>query len=85
MNEDEIKNKYKTIHDEMSAEFYPLKRVGVIDDELQDIFDIAHRQNWIDMDAQLIAEGYRHSPEPIRDLTTELDELKAKIEKLEKK
>ena len=85
MTKEEIKTKYKTIHDEMTAEFYPLKRAGLVDDELQAIFVASHEQNWADMKAELIAEGYLIPPEPVRDLAAEIDELKAEIKELKDK
>ena len=80
MTEKEIRTKYKKIHGEMETEFYPLKHAGLIDDELKAIFDTSHGQNWNDMEAELIAEGYLTILEPPRDLEAEIDKLKARLD-----
>lgn len=64
MTEKEIRAKYKKTHDRMTAEFYPLKRAGLIDAELQAIFDTSHGKNWDALEAELIAKGFRQPPEP---------------------
>lgn len=64
MTAEKIRAKYKKIHDEMEAEFYPLMYAGLIDDELKTTFDIAHGQNWADMEAELIAEGCAQALQP---------------------
>lgn len=79
MTAEEIRAKYKKTHDEMEAEFYPLMSAGLIDDELKAIFDTSHGQNWNDMEAELIAEGHLKPPEPAMDYGKEIDEIKAKI------
>jgi len=80
MTEEEIKTKYKGLHDELSNGYYS-GTSGLTKEE----FDLQHGKIWNDMEAELIAEGYRQPPEPVRDLATEIDELKVKIEILEKK
>ena len=76
--EKEIRDNHKKIHDDLSEDYYKKKLMSKED------FDYYHGQNWADMEAELIAEGYLSPPEPIRDLATEIDELKARVEKLEK-
>ena len=76
---EEIRSTYKQIHDTMTKEFYPLKKAGLIDNELQAIFDISHGQNWNDMNAELIAEGY------LKPYIDPLIKLEARVEQLENK
>ena len=77
--EAEIKSRYKDIHDSLSEDYYNKKLMSKED------FDYYHGQNWNDMEAELLAEGYITPPEPVRDLEAEIDELKADIEVLKAK
>ena len=79
MTEDEIKVRYKELHDLLSESYYIFHNIPKED------FDLQHGQIWKDMETELIAEGYLQPPQPIRDLAAEVDELKAKIETLEKR
>lgn len=79
MTEAEIETRYKEIHDNLSEDYYKKHLMSKED------FDYLHGQNWADMEAELIAEGYRKPPEPVRDLATEIDELKAEIGLLKSK
>ena len=72
----EIKTNHKTLHDTLTEDYYQNKLMSKGD------FDYYHGQNWADMEAELIAEGYLTPPEPVRDLAAEIDGLKAEIEKL---
>ena len=75
MTENEIGDKYKALHDNLSKSYYSGQS-----DLTKEAFDAQHGQVWVDMEAELIAEGYRKPPEPVRDLEKEIDELKAKVE-----
>lgn len=54
----EIKAKYKGIHDSLSEDYYKNHLMSKED------FDYYHGQNWADMEAELIAEGYMQAPTP---------------------
>jgi len=80
---EEIITNHRGIHSNLEEDYY-IKHLMSKED-----FDYLHGQNWDDMKAELIAEGYRKPPEPERDLEAEIDELradnlliKAEIEKL---
>ena len=73
----EIKAPYITSHNELGEQYY---KMGVITKEE---FDLLHGQNWNDLRAELIAEGYLIIPPPPRDLKVEIDELKARLDSLE--
>lgn len=78
--EAEIKAKYKMLHDELSDAYYA-GTSGLTKEE----FDFQHGKVWTDMETELIAEGYLTPPIPPRDLEAEIDVLKAKVRKLEKR
>lgn len=80
MTAEKIKTKYKTLHDELSEAYYA-GTSGLTKEE----FDLQHGKIWADMEAELIAEGYRQPPEPVRDAFVEIDDLKVRVKKLEKK
>ena len=82
MTEQEIKIKYKKLHDDLSKIYYKQEPAGQLSKE---DFDNSHGQIWADLEAELIAEGYRTISEPPRDLIAEIDELKEKVKDLEKK
>ncbi len=75
MTEKDIRDKYRKLHDDLSASYYDGKS-GLTKEE----FDAQHGQIWSDMEAELIAEGHIKPPE-----STELELLKARISALEKK
>jgi hypothetical protein len=78
----EIKAKYGKIHAELTTEFYPLKRAGLVDSELQAIFDTSHEQNERAKQAEIKkASDYVEKPPP-RNLEAEIDELRAEIKAL---
>ncbi len=77
--EAEIKTNHKEIHDTVSEDYYKNKLMS------KEEFDYLHGQNWNDMGAELIAEGYRQPPEPVRDLATEITALGKRVRDLEKK
>ena len=76
--EKKIKSNHKILHDSLSEDYYKNKLMSKED------FDYYHGQNWNDMEAELIAGGYKKLPEPVRDYGAEIDGLKAKIAILEK-
>lgn len=76
LTEEEIKARYKEIHDNLAKDYYEKHLMSKED------FDYLHGQNWADLELELIAEGYRKPPEPVRDLAKEINNLKAEIEKL---
>jgi len=82
MTEKEIKIKYKKLHDDLSNIYYNQEPEGQLSKE---DFDSSHGAIWASMEDELISEGYRTIPEPPRDLIAEIDELKAKVEMLERK
>ena len=77
--ENEIKTKYKALHNSLTEDYYKNHLMSKED------FDYYHGQNWEDMKAELIIEGYRKPVEPVKDLIAEINDLKAKVEKLEMK
>jgi len=74
--EKEIKVRHKEIHDNLGEDYYKKHLMSKED------FNYYHGQNWTDMEAELFANGYLKPPEPVRDLTAEIDGLKADVEKL---
>ena len=79
MTEQEIKDKYRILHDVLSEAFYNSDRSGKED------FDTQHGQNWVDMEAELIAEGYMEPPKPPVNLLEEIAILKDRLNTLEMK
>jgi hypothetical protein len=78
VTEAQIKAKYKAWHDTLSESYYD----GTSGLSKED-FDHQHGNVWADMDSELIAEGFKAPAIPPRDLAVELDELKARVGKLE--
>ena len=74
----EIKTNHKILHDSLTEDYYKNKLMTKGD------FDYYHGQNWADMKAELIAEGYLKPPKPVRDLGKEIDTLKEQIAQLTK-
>ena len=79
MLEKEIKARYLKTHDELSEDYYKNKLMSEAE------FIEYHWQNWNDLEAELIAEGYRQPHEPEMDYKTEILKLKDEIEKLKVK
>ena len=75
----EIKAGYKEYHDLLSSSFYGGKS-GLTKEQ----FDLQHALNWTNMENELIAFGFIAPDLPARDIGKELDELKTRVEKLEK-
>lgn len=57
MTEAEIRAYWKDLHDTLSADYYD-GTSGLSKEE----FDTQHGQIWADMEAELIAEGYKQPP-----------------------
>ena len=76
--EKEIKEKYKKLHDELSTSYYAGSS-GLT----QEQFDLQHSEIWSNMETELIAGGFI-TPLTSRDLEAEIDDLKARVEKLER-
>ncbi len=74
----EIKANYKAQHDEFSKLYYS-KSSGLTKEE----FDIQHAKIWTDMESELKTASDYIEPIPPRNLLTEIDDLKARLEKLE--
>ena len=75
----EIKANHKKIHDSLSEDYYKNHLMSLDD------FNYYHGQNWNDMEAELIAEGYIKPPDPVVDPIARIGALEARIEMLEKK
>jgi hypothetical protein len=81
----EIRAKYKKLHDDLSIPFYEKKHsVGVTPQEQAD-FDTQHAKIWADYDAEIKTASDYVEPIPPRDPEVEIDELKIRLENLEKK
>ncbi len=78
MTEKAIKATYKRLHDDLSSIYYD-GTMGVTKED----FDLHHGQVWANMEAELVDKGYLILPEPPRNLIAELDDLKARLVKLE--
>ena len=78
MSKDEIVTKYKELHDLLTESFYNFHNLS------KNEFDLQHGQIWVDMENELIAKGYLKPPESTRNLEIEIDELKARLKKLER-
>lgn len=59
MTADEIRIKYKELHDNLSESYYK-GTSGLTKEE----FDIQHGQIWADLETELIAEGFKQLPQP---------------------
>lgn len=95
MTKQEIDEKYLIQASQLEAEFFDIVDEGLPNQhrelragKLLDDFNLAHGQIWKEHEAELISNGFMKAPippEPERDLVTEIDELKARVEQLEKK
>lgn len=77
---EEIKAKFSGKHDDLTKSYYGGES-GLTKDE----FDTQHAKIWSDMDAEIKTASDYIKPIPTRDLATEIDDLNARVEKLEKK
>ena len=80
MLQEEIRAKYKKLHDELSEAFYA-GTSGLTKEQ----FDTQHGKVFSNMDAELKMASDYVEPVPPRDLAAEIDALKAKISALEMK
>ncbi len=58
MTAEEIRAKYKELHDTLSESYYQRHELSKED------FDVQHGQIWTDMEAELLAEGFIKLPDP---------------------
>lgn len=77
VTEKEIKDFYKKQHDLLSALYYNQGEIS------KEEFDHAHGMIWADLDSELIVKGYKAPPIPSRDIGSELNELKVRVQVLE--
>jgi len=92
MTKEEIDAKYTGQANELEAEYFDIIDSGLpsqqrqlkVDKSIEE-FNLRHGEIWHNHEAELIAEGYLKPPEPMRDLEAEIDDLKARIQKLEEK
>jgi polyhydroxyalkanoate synthesis regulator phasin len=80
----ETKTKYQKLHDKLTKAFYKKKRSTGVTAEEQKEFDTKHAQIWQDMDEVIKTASNYVEPVPPRDLEAEVDELKRKVQELEK-
>lgn len=95
MTKEQIDQKYLDQANQLEAEFFDIVDEGLpsqhrmlkADKTIED-FNLQHGDIWKAHEAELIAEGFIEAPippEPGRDLAAEIDEVKARVEELEKK
>jgi hypothetical protein len=72
-SEAKIKARYKALHDKLGVRYYEKHELT------KEEFDAQHGKIWNDMEAELITEGYRQPPEPLRDPLAEIDDIKVKL------
>jgi len=77
--EKQIITSYKWKHDDLSESYYSGKSLTSKKE-----FDKKHGRIWQNMDLALIEAGYKRIPGPVRDLFIELDEVKERLEKIER-
>ena len=80
MLQEEIKAKYKKLHDDLSASYY-----GGTSGLTKEQFDTQHGKVWSDMDIEIKTATDYAEPVSPRNLEAEIDALKAKISALEAK
>lgn len=78
MTEVEIVTNHKEIHANLKEDYYEKHLMS------KENFDYLHGKNWNDMEAELIAKGYRKPPEPVMDFKAEILALKAEVVNLKK-
>jgi len=74
---EEIIATYKAVHDDITNRYYKLKTLD------KTTFEQFHSQCWQEMANELIAAGFKEIPQSPRDVITELNELKARLQVLE--
>lgn len=95
MTKEQIDQKYINQANQLEAEFFDIVDEGLPSQhrvlkagKSEDEFNQRHGEVWRSHEAELIAEGFMEAPtppEPVRDPLSEIDKLKARVEKLEKK
>lgn len=93
MNKEQIDQKYIDQANALEVEFFDIVDEGkrsqhriLKTGKSQQDFNTQHGQIWKNHEQELMAGGYlklRPEPEPTRDLATEIDNLKARIQLLE--
>lgn len=93
MLKEDIDSKYINHAQQLEAEFFDIADEGrpsqhrlLKKGKIIEEFDLRHGKIWQNHEAELLAEGFMEAPtppEPIRDLEAEMDELKARVTKLE--
>ena len=94
MTKEEIDQKYLDQANGVEAEFFDNIDEGLPNQHRQlkigksiDDFNLTHGQTWQKHEAELIAGGFMaepQPPEPVRGLLAEIDELKARLDKITK-
>jgi len=79
LTEKEMKEESKSLHDNLSEAYYKKHKLTKKE------FDLQHGKIWADLEAKLITRGFLTLPEPARDLVKEIDNLKARLDALERK
>ena len=95
MKRKEIDKKYLSQANNLEVEFFDIVEKGLPNQhrvlktgKIEAEFNQRHGDIWKAHEAELITSGFMAAPsppEPVRDLAAELDDLKARIEKMEKK
>ena len=80
MTEAEVKTYYKALHDDLSESYYA-GTSGLTKEQ----FDYEHAKIWDDMQKELILEGYIIVGEPAMDIPKEINEIKGRLNILERK
>jgi len=75
----------KKVHDTLSTNFYKMKRAGLVDKKLQEVFNTSHAELDTKFQADIKLASDYIEPKPVRDLAKEIDELKEVIAKLKVK
>ena len=93
MTKDEIDSRYLNQVNQLEAKFFNIVDKGKPSQhrvlkvgKAEADFNLQHGNIWKSHQAELIAEGFMEAPkppEPVRDVLAELDDLKAKVAKLE--
>lgn len=76
---EEIDQKYKAQHDELSACYYQRHEIP------KEEFDRLHGELWDNHERELLDAGLIEPPQPERDLAAEIDELRATLAILEQR
>ena len=94
MTREEVDQKYINQANQLEAEFFDIVDKGLPSQhrvlkagKFIDEFNQRHGEIWRNHKVELIAEGFMEAPkppEPVRDPLAEIDDLKARVEKLEK-